>query len=195
MAKNPTKFDNSLSPLARLIGPVELLPGESQQAYDSELAALLKDIGTNSPLAVMLTEQLYESLLWARRHGADKARLIVNAMVELLVDYHGWDEVRLALYASLSGSEDEEATALIAQLLEDKGHTIGSLRAAATKRCMDSLKVLDGLIQQQLNSARHLQKSIEALELKPLVMERMCLDIQNLKRDLNAIEHDEQAPG
>ena len=70
-----------------------------------------------------------------------------------------------------------------------KGHTYSSLRAKAVSRIIDKLKTLDGLVRQHVNTIRHIQKSLEAIELKPRLMKRLDLQIESLERDLGAIEN------
>ena len=43
-----------------------------------------------------------------------------------------------------------------------------------------------------MNTARHIQKSLEAVELKPRLLRRLDLQIESFERDLGAIEHDQQ---
>ena len=178
--------------LSRLVGRPQLLPGESSDQYEQLLAELIQELEAKSPLAVMLVEQLYEALLWARRHGQDKLFLIHEKMAEHLTDLGIFSETIFAALITISrDSSDKNAKNIIDKALKEQGTTLDLIRARAVRSSMDTIKEIDGLINQQLNSIRHLQKSIEAIELKPRLQKRLDLQLQALERDLAAIEHDE----
>lgn len=178
------------SPLRRAIGAPQLLPDESAAAYQNELLSLIDDLNATTPLAVVLTEQLYEAILWARRHSADKSRFVIHKMAEVLSHVIDQDDIRVLLYEHLAGELDEDGKAKLDLYLDNKGYSLESLRAEATRQSLKSLKTLDELIARQLTTVRHMQKSLESLQLKPLLIRRLSLQIENLERDLQAIEHD-----
>ena len=187
--KPESALDTDLS-LASLLGAPKLLPEESLVDYQAELTVLIGELNRATPLAMMLTEQLLESLRWARRHSEDKACVILNEMAYRL-DFSERDFIREALYALQDSPDSQEDREYIEQKLISNHHTLSSLRAEAVSRKIDTLKVLDARIRQHLNTVRHIQKSLEALELKPRLMKRLDLQIESLERDLNAIEQDQ----
>ena len=95
--------------LAELIGSPQFLPEKSEEAYLRELQAIVSDVQSNSPLALVLAEQLVEALLWVRRHSQDKACIILNMMAEELSDFIDQEEIRDALYSLQVNRDDEQA--------------------------------------------------------------------------------------
>lgn len=193
----PKTKNTSLEPipdfsLSRLVGRPQLLPGESSDQYEQLLAELIRELEAKSPLAVMLVEQLYEALLWARRHGQDKLYLIHEKMAENFSSIGHFSESIFEALTTLSRDpSDKNAINIVDDALKEKGTTLELIRARAVRSSLNTIKEIDALINQQLNTIRHLQKSIEAIELKPRLKKRLDLQLQALERDLVAIEHDE----
>jgi len=59
--------------------------------------------------------------------------------------------------------------------------------------CAKEIKIADDLIQRQVLNIRHLQKSLNAIDMNPRIIKRMDLDLKRAERDLNALEHDPEA--
>lgn len=69
---------------------------------------------------------------------------------------------------------------MIINKLDEKGHTIDSLRAAVVNREISTLNTLDDLIRQHMNTVRHFQKSLESIELKPRILRQLDLQIKSM---------------
>lgn len=180
------------SSLGGLMTGVQLLPGESVKQYKKELKLLLGEIQSGSPLAAMLTKELYASIVWARRHSLDKAAIVLDAMADVISGgIFGSDHILVALKVLSIDPANEEASDLIDARLSQMSATMEGVRALAIQRSIKDLETLDSLISQHLNTARHLQKSIESLELKPRLLKRLDLQIESLERDVNALPHEQ----
>lgn len=178
--------------LGKLIGGPQLLPGESLEQYEAGLSLLISDLKTSRPLAVLLTESLYESMIWVRRHQLDKERLIFQALVEE-IKHDGVDDdgeyVAKVYNALIANPDDEQAKFDFDQMFEHI-ETFPEIRARVMRREINCIKVLDELVANQLNSVRHLLKSLMALELQPILRKRLKLEIQKLEEDTKVIGHE-----
>ena len=178
--------------LADYLGRPSLLPGECPDEYEQELQSLLDQAAASSPLCIFLIEQIYETMRWIRRHTADKRSLIINSMAAKLVNE---DEDTLfnksLMYCYLEESSPSSIRPELAEALELRGETISSLRSKAMRFVHQDMRNIDRLVEQHLNTLRHLQKSLEQHEMKPRILARLDLQIENMRRDLEAIPHGE----
>lgn len=195
MAKKRSKksLPAAAQQLRELVGQPALLPDESPAAYEQEFMALVQELRTDSPLAIVLTEQLLEAIRWARRHTADKANFLVNAMAWVLQGYLGDEKkVRECLLALRSNPDDADANAYIQERCSETGHTLETARATAIADNIDTFSKLDDLIARQLRNAQQLQKAIAAIEVQPHLLRRLELQVADLERDIQALPHGDQ---
>ena len=55
------------------------------------------------------------------------------------------------------------------------------------------IRIADDLIQRQMLNIRHLQKSLDAIDMKSRIIKRMDLELERIERDLTVLEHDPEA--
>jgi hypothetical protein len=107
-------------------------------------------------------------------------------MVGALTEYTTSPKERLALTTLLqSGHWGDEA---IKQVLKAKGHTQASLLEKAISNKHDELQKLDQLIALRVKTLTQLQQSYEALVNRSILQERLKLQNELIKRDLEAID-------
>lgn len=75
--------------------------------------------------------------------------------------------------------------------MASKGYTLESLASHATAIAGRQLVGLENLIDRQFKIIRRLQKSIAEVEVKPLIMKRLALQVEQLTRDAQALTHDD----
>jgi len=55
------------------------------------------------------------------------------------------------------------------------------------------IRIADDLIQRQMLNIRHLQRSLDAIDMKSRIIKRMDLELERIERDLTVLEHDPEA--
>ena len=70
-----------------------------------------------------------------------------------------------------------------------QGLTLETLRAKAMLSRMDKISDLDAVISRHVQNLRHLQKGIDAYDIKKRLLKRLDLEIKELEQKTNAIEH------
>ena len=91
--------------------------------------------------------------------------------VTLLIQSQRWD--------------DDEA---VKKMIQAAGHTAHSLVAAATSQRCDEIIKIDSLIALRIKTLGQLQQSYEALVNRSIMAERLKMQNELLKRDLQAID-------
>ena len=76
----------------------------------------------------------------------------------------------------------------MAKIIEAHGHTPQSLAAKASSNAREEIQKLDALIALRVKSLGQLQQSYEALVNRSVMQERLKLQNELLKRDLQAID-------
>ena len=178
--------DKSKSLMPFLSRP-KLLPDESEAEFQSGLQSLLSELDNPSPLAVALVSQLNESLWWIRRHTVDKELLLHEAMARLLSKAgsnwmgSGNSKLSVALEQYLDGSSDKDGVDFMEQALTEANMTLSDLRVRAFKDAAKHIKMVDDLIHRQHQTIRHLQRSIDSIDYKSRLIERMDLELAALE--------------
>ena len=177
---------------------VKLQP-EHQKRFDMIFQSLLDELDSPSALSIVLTEQIAECVFWMKQHSNDKEEIIYYAMGEELVKGE----------FSLSKDFVEKFTCVIKLITEGKdvkelapqaykefdeimlrqGLTLETLRAKAMLSRMDKISDLDAVISRHVQNLRHLQKGIDAYDIKKRLLKRLDLEIKELEQKTNAIEH------
>ena len=66
-------------------------------------------------------------------------------------------------------------------------------RAKAFLSCAKEIRIADDLIQRQMLNIRHLQRSLDAIDMKSRIIKRMDLEIKHIEQDFIALVHDSEA--
>jgi hypothetical protein len=75
------------------------------------------------------------------------------------------------------GVYSEEYQEFEASIRQHHGMGIDELRAAALVRSINSIKIIDDLINRHLQNLRHLQKSLELVDFKKRIIKKMDLEL------------------
>jgi hypothetical protein len=176
------------SKVAALFGPIRLLPGESTQAYQDGLIATITELGAKTHLQVYLAEKVFQCLWWIRRYEAQKHGAIVNAMTDLLGSA-GFSTPKAETYsiAQLLQAERWDDAGLQKQM-QSRGFTTNSLQAKAMSNKVFEIQKFDQQIALRVKTLGQLQQSYEALVNRSVMQERLKLQNELLKRDLQSID-------
>jgi hypothetical protein len=172
--------------ISSLLGVVQVLPGESEEIYQSGLIATIAELNAETPLQIYLAEKIFQCLWWMRRYETQKRSSIIAAMVDALKGYSTSKDERLAIFKLLQASLWDEPP--LKNRIESSGHTPVSLLEHAMSRVQDQIQKLDQLIGLRAKTLIQLQQSYEALVNRSVLQERLKLQNDLLKRDLQAID-------
>lgn len=186
MANSPSSKSKSTLPISVLSkvagGHVPLLPGESADEYRQGLEATIAELEATTPLQIYLAEKIFDCMWWIRRLESQKTEAILNKM---------WDEFKNKLQTppdrELLANSEWEDPYLVAALNALK-QTPESLVVTGMRNCGELLKNIDARIADRIKAMQGLQSAYESLVNRKLVIERLRLQNENLKRDLKAIE-------
>lgn len=172
--------------ISEILGAVTTLPGESADLYQQGLDALIKELDAQTVLQVYLAEKIFQCLWWMHRYEVQKNGVILNSMVDLLTEYNTPKNQRYAitelLRAQLWGKSP------LKKHIEAHGHSPESLLAQAISRKSNEIQQFDQLIALRVKTLAQLQQSYEALVNRSIMRERLKLQNELLKRDLQAID-------
>jgi hypothetical protein len=172
--------------ISSLLGVVQVLPGESEEIYQSGLIATIAEMGAETPLQIYLAEKIFQCLWWMRRYETQKRSSIIAGMADTLKGYPASKDERLAIFKLLQASLWDEPP--LKNRIESSGHTPVSLLEHAMSRVQDQIQKLDQLIGLRAKTLIQLQQSYEALVNRSVLQERLKLQNDLLKRDLQAID-------
>ncbi len=121
------------------------------------------------------------------RYEAQKRASLITEMVKALQDgFIDKSDTKLALTPLLeAGKWDEPA---LKKVMQNKGFTESSLTQRAMERRMEEIIQLDKAIAVKAHTFKALQKSYESFACRPILQERLKLQNELLKRDLQAID-------
>jgi hypothetical protein len=184
--EQPTPQSQPTSQISQIFGPIKLLPGESEVVYRAGLAGTINELGASTHLKIYLAEKIFQCLWWMRRYELQKQATIVNSMVDLLTTYTTPKSQTHALTHNLQAQlwNDPE----MKQVIEAAGYTTESLTAKAMSEVREEIQKLDALIALRVKALGQLQQSYEALVNRSVMQERLKLQNELLKRDLQAID-------
>ena len=175
------------SDISTLLGVKPVLPGENAKEYATGLAALIAELDAKTVLQIYLAEKIYDCLWWIRRYEAQKRVVMIAQMAEIVQDHYlakstiDAVELREALIS-------EAVTAGIVEALQDMGYTIESLKQQAMTRKAREIRALDEQIALQAKILAGFQASYEVAVNRKLNIERMKLQNEILRRDVEAID-------
>jgi hypothetical protein len=165
-----------------------ILPGESAEMYSRGLQSTVDELSAKTELQVYLAEKIFQCIWWVRRYETQKHSSIIDAMVRELTDHSTpkaqLNAIRTLIQAQLWNEPD------VVKIIESKGHTSMSLLEAAISRQQERIQKLDQQIALRVKTLTQLQQSYEALVSRSVMQERIKLQNELLKRDLQAIEVD-----
>lgn len=121
-----------------------------------------------------------------RRYELQKQATIINTMVDLLKTFGTPKSQIHALTHNLQAQlwSDPE----MKQVMEESGYTPESLSARAMTKAREEIQKLDALIALRVKALGQLQQSYEALVNRSVMQERLRLQNELLRRDLQAID-------
>ena len=176
----------SSSQIGKVAGSSILLPGESGEKYQHGFRATVEELGAETPLQIYLAEKIFQCLWWMRRYETQKRSSIIACMADELKGYSTSKDERLAIFKLLHASLWAEPQ--LKNRIESLGHTPVSLLEHAMSRVQDQIQKLDQLIALRAKTLMQLQQSYEALVNRSVLQERLKLQNDLLKRDLQAID-------
>ncbi len=184
--EQPASQGQAASQISQIIGPIKLLPGESEAVYRAGLAGTINELGASTHLQIYLAEKIFQCLWWMRRYEVQKQSSIVNAMVRLSSQYNTAETTKhnltVKLQAHMWDAQD------VITFIKQKGFTPESLTAKAMSEVREEIQKIDTLIALRVKSLGQLQQSYEALVNRSVMQERLKLQNELLKRDLQAID-------
>ena len=152
-------------------------------------------------LSVLLCEQIAESIFWMRRHVEDKELILLEATAEK-IDQAQRSYGNKRTYTA----EDVKKVLLGDEALKQKindelknassnstATSFDGCRAKAFISCAKEIRIADDLIQRQMLNIRHLQRSLDAIDMKSRIIKRMDLEIKHIEQDFIALVHDSEA--
>ncbi len=170
--------------------------------FEAILQGLLSDLETPNTLSVLLCEQIAESIFWMRRHVEDKELILLESTAEKI------DKAQSGYSNDRSYTAEDVKQALLGdetlkQKINDElkntrasnpvATSFDGCRAKAFLACAKEVRIADDLIQRQMLNIRHLQRSLDAIDMKSRIIKRMDLELERIERDLTALEHDPEA--
>jgi len=169
------------------LGMRSVLPGESSEKYIANLLSTIEELGAKSPTQIYFAEKFFQCLWSINRYEVQKRESLIAEMIKALKDNFGvTPEERLNMTILLQeGMWDAPG---IQSMLKARGFTNSSLTQRAMERRMPELMQLDELIALKVQSLSGIQKSYEALVSRSVMQERLKLQNDLLKRDLQAID-------
>ncbi len=174
------------SQISHFFGPTRLLPGESAEIYKAGLLGTINELGATTHLQIYLAEKIFQCLWWMRRYELQKQASIINSMVDLLKAYDTPKSQIHALTHNLQAQLWNDPK--MKQVIEAAGYTPESLSARAMTKAREEIQKIDALIALRVKALGQLQQSYEALVNRSVMQERLKLQNELLKRDLQAIE-------
>ena len=174
------------SQIGKIFGPFGLLPGESEDVYNSGLLDTIKELGATTYLQTYLAEKIFQCIWWMRRYETQKQATIVSTMVDLLTRHETPKNQKYALTELLQDNLWDVPE--VKKIIEGAGYTSESLLAKAINKERDIIQKNDHLIALRVKTLGQLQQSYEALVHRPILQERLKLQNELLKRDLQAID-------
>lgn len=183
-AAQPTQVASSQ--ISKIFGPTRLLPGESEDVYNAGLLGTIKELGATTHLQTYLAEKIFQCMWWMRRYEVQKQATIIDAMVDLLTGFNTPTSKKHAMTEFLQ--DNLWHVPAMKKVIEEEGYSAESLLARATNNERKAVQKFDHLIALRVKTLGQLQQSYEALVNRSILKERLKLQNEFLKRDLQAID-------
>jgi hypothetical protein len=184
----PARAGSKAPSISKLLGTVPTLPGESAEQYQHSLQTLIEELEAKSVLQVYVAEKIHDCLWWIRRYEQQKRATIIAEMAERVrgsFTAHGITEREAFVRDVFMQNKPSKA---VLEILASANHTPESLRQLAIERKTVSIMRLDGLIALQTKILAGLQASYEVAFNRNSHAERLSLQNDLLRRDLQAID-------
>ena len=176
-----------MSDITKLLGAKPVLPGESAEEYAAGLAALIAELDATTVLLIYLAEKIFDCLWWIRRYEAQKPMVMVAVMAEIVQNhYPAMDTIDAVEFREALISE--AVTAEMFEALQGTGYTIEGLKQQALTRKAREIRALDEQIALQAKILAGFQASYEVAASRKLNIERMTLQNEMLRCDVEAID-------
>lgn len=180
---NPAASQGSIS---TALSANRVLPNESPEAYQARLAALIKELGANTPLKQYLAENIHECLTWIRRQRLQK-QAYLSKQIEDRVKRVCWDIKSDIERRGGKAPDDQDA------ILAVRESTVDKIRIEATKDSQYYEDKLDSSIALHQKMLLGYLAEYERLEVRPLKRQFMQLQIDKLRREVGVTGHEDLA--
>lgn len=174
--------------ISEVLGLDPILPGESTADYRQGLKALIGELGAKTVLQVYLAEKIYDCLWWMRRYEEQKRATVIAEMANQCKT-GGFSlnltQDQIDLREALLQNKPTQETYKIAA---KSAHSMESLREVAMSHKRAQLQQLDQQIALQAKILAGLQASYEVAFNRKLNIERLRLQNEMLRRDLDTVD-------
>lgn len=193
-----TKATSAVTTISGVVAGSPVLPGESESEYRQALAQTIQELGASSAMQIYLAEKICDCLWWIRRYEEQKRATLIREMANLLIKQGYGDPIpdhKMKVLDALFANKSNE---YLKAYLERKGHTLETLQQEAFLNVRTRFREIDELIALKTKTLAGFLASYEVLTNRKLNRERLELQNTLLRRDLQAIEHDDKpqkAPG
>lgn len=177
----------SVSAISSALQSNPVLPGEDGELYKKGLMGLIAELEAKTVLQVYLAEKIFDCLWWIRRYEEQKRITIIAEMAHLVHN----DGIM-----GISAKEAKIREALLDNTIDQYtlreisaiGHTVPSLRQAAMGKKHLYIQQLDQNIALQSKILAGLQSSFEVAFNRKLNTERLMLQNELLRKNLDSID-------
>jgi len=178
------------SQISQLVGATSpLLPGEPADAYKAGLYATITELGAITPLQIYLAEKIFDCLWWIRRYESFKRASIVRAMGDLLKAERLETRIsKTTSHITQALMDDNLEDPVVVKAMEHHNYTLEILTQEAMAKRREQLANVDEQIALRIKTLNGLQSSYEALVNRKIHIERLQLQNELLRRDLEAVE-------
>jgi hypothetical protein len=195
--KPPTDLNPVLNPvptqpaqlrsISSVLGLIPTLPGESLEQYQQSLSELIRELDARSVMQVYLAEKIHDCLWWCRRYEEQKRATIIAEMGAQAKAYFS-NKVTVDQKQVRDMFMQDQHDPKVLEFLGTIGHTVASLRQAAFERKALCIANLDAQIALQTKILAALQASYEMAFSRKTHLERLNLQNDLLRRNLQAID-------
>lgn len=163
-----------------------ILPGESAEAYEKGLTSTIEELGAKTQLQVYLAEKIFQCIWWLRRYETQKRSTIVAGMADALTHYSSSLDLKLSIQLLINAGNWNDPA--LRKAVDSKGYAPASLMQKAMEDKFQELNRLDQQIALRVKTLGQLQQSYEALVNRSIMQERLSLQNELMKRDLQALD-------
>ena len=179
-----------VSQISQLIGATSpVLPGESASFYQNGLQATIIELGASTPLQIYLAEKIFDCLWWIGRYESFKRASIVRALGDLLKADRLETKISKTTshitQALLDGNMDDP---VVIKAMEHHNYTLEILTQEAMSKRREQISKVDEQIALRIKTLNGLQSSYEALVNRKVHIERLQMQNDLLRRDLEAVD-------
>jgi hypothetical protein len=184
----PVKAQIPPSLISQIVGSqLPLLPGESAERYQEGLRSLIEEMGASTHMQVYLVQKMFDCMWEIRNYELASRGIIFNRMLLIISDANfRAKNSKLELVRAVHAGDWDNA--MVKRALQEKGYTKESLYVLAVSNVHAQLQHLQQLSALRTKSMMQFQASFEALVNRPVLQERLRMQNEMMKRDLQAIE-------